>query len=716
MIKKTYYISGFDCPSCASKSERHLAKHELIHEAIIDFNNDRLYITYKDKELSAEEIKDIIAEVEDDEIEISSLEEHHHEHHLFSLDTVFILLRILYVVAALLVGFLALKGDQYFWYSFGVFLSALLVISYDVFFEVIEHIIHKEDIIDEHLLMSLTSIGAFIVASLTKDKEIFLESLMVMTLFQVGEIVEHIVTHKSKDAISSAVRLRIETANVIKDGDIKKVKPEELNLDDVVIVSSGEQIPTDGIIVDGEGLIDTSSLNGEFIPITSKKELEVFAGYIVKSGSLKIKVTRLYKDSAVSKVIDLISSSGAKKSKADEFVTKFARFYTPIILLAAILVGVIGGAISSNWVEWTILGLKMLVIGCPCAIVISVPLAYFASLGLASKNGIVIKGSNYLDELYSLSRVVTDKTGTLTKGEFVISKIVPNNAQEEELIESLIAAEYLSNHPIAKAVINGKNIENIANLTENFTQIPGKGVSITYKGETVLAGSASLLKSHNIVFDEVNEFGVIIYVSRGNKYLGYVCLTDEIKPDAYEMVKLLKKENVEVIMLTGDKEENAKYLANELGISSYHSELLPEEKVTYLEAELKKKGTTAFIGDGINDAASIKESDVGFAMGAIGSDVAVSSADVVLMTDNPSKVYDAHKISKIARRVALFNIISALTIKIGIEVAAIITSLLGHPHVIPMWLAVIADTGLTVLLVINSLLILSRKITHKRVK
>lgn len=715
MNKCVYHISGFDCPSCAGKSERHLNKHEAIEEAVIDFNNDRLYLTFKDKELSVKQIKGIIKEVEDDDITLSLLEDKKEEK-FFNKENISVLIRIVVSVVLLVIGMTVLNKSELYWYSFGVHLAALLIISYDIFWAVILHIIHRKNIITEHLLMSLTALGAFGVAIASKDLNIYMESIMVMILYQIGKIIERLATKKSKDAISSAVKLRVETANKVENGTVNKVKPEELKVGDVVIVSNGEHIPTDGKVISGEGQIDTSSLTGEFVPVSTSLGLEVFSGCVVTSGSIQIEVTRLYKDSAVSKIIELISSSGAKKSKADEFVTKFARFYTPLILLASIIVLVVGGAITSDWNNWIILGLKMLVVGCPCAIVISAPLAYFASVGLASKNGIVIKGTNYLDKLVDLKTVITDKTGTLTKGVFSIEKVVPVNSNKEELLDYLVAAEYLSNHPIAKAIAKDRNTENLADLTENFQQIPGFGVSIEYKGELVLAGNKALLEEFMVEAPEVNESGVIVYVSKGNEYLGYVTLNDEVKEDAKEFVSLMKKNKVDVLMLTGDKNENARALAESLGITSYKGELLPDDKLNYLEEELAKKKVTAFIGDGINDAACIKEADIGFAMGAIGSDVAVESADVILMNDSPSKVYDAYHIAKIARHTALFNVICALTIKIGLEIAAIITSSLGMGEVIPMWLAVLADTGLTVILIINSLLILGRKIRHKSVK
>ena len=711
-MRKSYCITGFDCPNCANKSERHLAKDKRIKEAIIDFNNDRLHIDYIDKELSIEEIKAIIKEVEDDEIEIEELNSEKKKYKFFNKENIVILSRILFAVIIILLDLLLLKGENYFWYNFSISLIALLIISYDVYLEVAEHFAKLEDIIDEALLMTLTSIGAFVIGSVTKDTSIFVESMLVMILYQVGEIIEHVATSKSKEAIISTVSLRVEKANLLVGSDIKVVKPQELNVGDVVVVSNGEEVPIDGEIVDGNGYIDTSSLTGEFVPISATNGKDVYAGYIVKEGSIKIRVNKVYKDSAINKVNELIANSGAKKSKADEFVDKFARIYTPLILLVSILVMIIGGAISKNWNEWGILGLKMLVVGCPCAIVISVPLAYFASLGLASKNGLVVKGSNYLDSLVNTKKVITDKTGTLTKGVFKINKINAISGNEEELLDVLKRAEYLSNHPIAKAIINGDSISDFNSNCKDYKEYAGLGVSILYNDKLVLAGNEKLLSKYGIKVDKAQETGSIIYVSYDNKYLGYVSLSDEIRSDAYKMVSLLKKEKIETILLTGDKEDNAKALCNELGISNYHSELMPIDKVNYLEKELNKKYTTCYIGDGINDAASIKEADVGFAMGALGSDIAVSSADVIVMNDNPSSVYDAIKISKIARRTSLFNIFFALFIKIGIEVAAFLTGLFGLGGVIPMWAAVLADTGLTVVLVINSLLILYRKIKH----
>ncbi len=713
--KVSYCITGFDCANCAAKSEKHLNKHDKIENAVIDFSADRLHVTYKDKELSIEELKNIIKEVENDPIEIKSLGEKKQTRGLITKDMVLTLIRVVVGTIVLVLSMTILNKPDLFWVNFSLVLGALVLLCYDVTWGFIKHVIHLENPIDEKLLITISCFGAFAIAGITKEVHLFMEALMVIILYQVGKVIEGYATNKSKQAIMSAVSIRVETANKISGDKIDVVKPEELEIGDYVLVSTGEKIPVDGIVEDGVGEIDTSSLTGEFVPVVSSIGLEVFAGCLIKSGSIKVRVIREYKNSAVSKILELITNSGAKKSKADEFVTKFARFYTPIVFAVSLLVGIIGGLITNNWENWILLGLKMLVVACPCAIVISVPLAYFSAVGLASKNGIVVKGTNYLDKIVEIKKVITDKTGTLTKGVFEIKAINAYNGNKDELLQNLVVVESLSNHPIGKAICRHNDFKVDASELKDYQEIAGLGVFVTYKGDLLLAGSAKLMENYGIEYQEAKETGSAIYLAKNDTCLGYVVLSDEIKSDAKEMVESFNNAGVETILLTGDKEKNAKALCDELGIARYQSELLPEDKLVHLGKELSKKYATAFVGDGINDAASIRGADVGFAMGAIGSDIAVESADVVIMNDNPLKVYDAYKIARIARKTAVFNIIFALTVKISIELAAVITNLLGYPEVIPMWAAVLADTGLTVALVINSLLILYRKIKHKSV-
>lgn len=716
--KKTYHISGFDCPNCAHKSEVHLGKHDAIESCHIDFSTNKLYITYQDEPLTVEQIKAIIAEVESDPLDIHELTSRKTEQapKLFTKSMWFLLARVIFAVIVMVINMTVLtKGDNTGWIRFGIYTFTSLLLAYDIFWRVLVHIRHGRNIIDHNLLISIAIIATTTLAiiylvenNVDVGVDRAMEGMMVVGLFQVGQIIERIATNRSKLAVMNAIQLRVEYANLLKDGEIRKVDPEQLEIGDSVVVSAGEMIPVDGEVIDGSAYVDKSSLTGEFVPVLADvNSNEVLAGCLVKTGSVTLKVKRKYEDSAVSKIIELISNSGEKKSKADEFIGKFAKWYTPIIVLLAILVFVVGGAISTNWREWIIRGLEILVTGCPCAIVISVPLAYFAGIGLASKRGIVIKGTNYLDEINNINKVVTDKTGTLTHGVFAISKIAPSkDSSEQELLNALYAAESLSTHPIAKAICHDADVKSLAALQKDYQEIAGFGVQTSYKNEKIYVGNIAFMKKTGVDVEASKDSGTIIYCQKDGRYLGYVCLNDEVKKEAYEMVNLLHKEKMEVVLLTGDKKENADSLQKELNIDRVYSELTPEQKTIYLEKEMNGNAkNVAFLGDGINDAPSIIRSDIGFAMGAIGSDIAVENADVVIMNDDPAKVYEAVKIARISRHTAVFNIIFALFVKLVVAVLVMIPA-----FTIPMMVPVIADTGLTVVLVLNSLLILYRKV------
>ena len=708
MIQKAYNITGFDCANCAAKTEAHLNRNKNINYARIDFSGNRLYITFKEKEMSIPEILDVIKEVETDPIEISeSTSGLHKTNKILTKDLYILIGRIIFSIIALILNVTTFRGDNFFWVRFGVALGALLVISYDIIYKVINHIIHLENPIDEFLLIIIAVAGAFTLETIQKGT--FIECILVVVLFQIGSAIEGIATNKSKAAIMSAVDIRIETASLLENKEVKVVRPEDLKVGDLIIIKVGERVPVDGVVVDGEATIDTSSLTGEFAPRKAIKDNEVYSGCLVKTGSITVKVSKEYKDSTVAKIIELISNSGEKKSKADKFITKFARWYTPAVVFVSILYIVIGGLITKDWENYVYQGLEFLVVSCPCAIVISVPLAYFSAIGLGSKRGIVIKGTNYLDELVKLKKLVTDKTGTITHGSFSIQYIHPVNCKEEELMEAIYCAECLSTHPIGKAICHEKDLRKLAAEQKDYTEIAGFGIETTYHNKKILVGSKKLLAKYNIESLIPSEIGSDVHCAVDGKYLGYIVLSDTIKEDAQPMVDLLHKNKVEIILLTGDDEVNAKDVCTKLGIDRWHSNLLPEEKESYLELEMKdNKGTTAYIGDGINDAPCISRSDIGIAMGGIGSDMAVENADVVIMNDDPAKVYDALKIAKIARNVSIFNIIFALFIKIGIMV------LVAIKVNVPMYVAVLGDTGVTVLLVINSLLILYRKIDHEK--
>ena len=720
IIKKTYHISGFDCPNCAHKSEEHLSKQEGIESCHIDFSTNKLFITYKSKALTVEEIAQIIAQVESDPLDIHEIEskKEKHQEKLFTKNMWFLLARVLFAVIVLILNLTVFHHiDESGWIRFAIYSATTVLLTYDIFWRVLLHIKNRRNIIDHNLLITIAVIGATALAVIylleagqqEHGVHFAMEGMMVVGLFQVGQIVEKVATNRSKLAVMNAVQLRVEYANVVRNDKVIKVNPEELNIGDKVLVSAGEMIPVDGEVIDGSAYIDKSSLTGEFVPeicdIYNNKE--VLAGCLVKTGFLAIIVKKKYEDSAVAKIIELISNSGEKKSKADEFIAKFAKWYTPAIVLLSILVLLIGGLITKDWRDYIVRGLEILVTGCPCAIVISVPLAYFASIGLASKRGIVIKGTNYLDQLNNINKIVADKTGTLTHGVFSIQKVVTEQGvKEEELLNALYAAESLSNHPIAKAICHDVDTKAIAAKQKDYEEIAGFGVKTNNDGEIIYAGNAQFMRNNGVDLGNIEDFGTVVHCKKGDKYLGYIVLYDEIKKEAYEMVNLLHKEKMEIVLLTGDKKDNADYIQKELKLDRVYSELTPDKKTTILEKEMSasNKGV-AFVGDGINDAPSIMRSDVGFAMGAIGSDMAVENADIVIMNDNPAKVYEAVKIARIARHTAVFNIAFALLVKLAVAILVLIPALN-----IPMMVPVIADTGLTVVLVINSLLILYRKL------
>ncbi len=723
MVKKVYHISGFDCPNCAAKAERYLNSKKDVSYVRLDFAGNRLYVTYKKEAYTVEQLKKVFSDVEDAELEIYESNGTVSNGQKIMTPKMWLLLgRIAFALIITVICVFFLAKDELKYLRFSLYSIAVIVIAYDIIWKLIIHIKNRRGILDHFLLITVATLGAFAlgiiqlvnnehttmeIGSLVIAHDELMEAVLVSTLFQIGRVVELVATTKSKAAIMSAVQLRVENASLVTEEGIKKVKPEDLNIGDVVIVTSGELIPSDGEIIEGEGLIDTSSLTGEYVPIKAKENTLVFSGCLVKTGTIKVKVNKKYSESTVAKITELIAQGGEKKSKADDFIAKFAKYYTPFVVGIAIVSFLVGALISQDWFEWVERGLKILVIGCPCAIVISVPLAYFSSIGLASKNGIVIKGSNYLDELCRLGKLITDKTGTLTHGSFSIQSVNPaDGINKDELLDNIYAAESLSKHPIGKAICHGKNLKKIASEQKGFMEIAGLGVETTWKNKHIIAGSEKLLKNHKVECASAHEIGTIIHCAVDDKYLGYVVLSDEVKENAEPMVSLLHKENVEIILLTGDKEENAKDICDKLGIDRWYSQLLPEDKTKILEKEMSNSNkAVAYIGDGINDAPSIIRSDIGIAMGGIGSDIAVENADIVIMNDDPAKVYDAKKIAKMARNTSIFNIVFALVIKLAVAILALIPVLN-----IPMWVAVLADTGLTVVLVLNSLLLLYRKI------
>jgi len=731
MIEKIYNISGFDCPNCAAKAEAFLSKQENVEYVHLDFSNNKLYIKYKNSEWSIKELADVISKVESDPLCISEYNGAKvNPQKIFTPKMWFTVGRIIFAIIMTLICVFALAQESLNWVRFGVYLFVIIVIGYDIFYKVIVHIKNKTNVLDHNLLISIAAIGALSIAIIglcsgescikvigngvnVAIDESF-EAVMVITLFQIGVVIENVATNKSKAAIMSAVELRVDKANLIEGDSFRVVKPEQLNIGDYILITTGEMIPADGVVISGEAYLDTSSLTGEYVPVRVSDESNVMSGCLVKDGTLKVKVTKEYKDSTINKIIELIESGGEKKSKADEFIAKFAKWYTPIVCVLAILVFLIGGLVSfltakesSKWLEWLHTGLEILVIGCPCAIVISVPLAYFSAIGLASKHGIVVKGGNYLDKLANLGKLITDKTGTLTHGSFTVQVIKPHGVSNEVLLDNISAIESLSKHPIGRAIIHDNKNNKKRAIVKDFIEIAGFGCEGIYKNHHVIVGNERMMNKYKISYTLASEVGSVVYCSVDGEFIGYLVLSDVLKEDAQPMVDLLHSQGVEIILLTGDHDDIASDICKKLSIDRWHSELLPEDKTVILEKEMENcNKSVAFIGDGVNDAPSIIRSDVGIAMGGIGSDIAVQNADVIIMNDDPAKVYDAMKIAKMGRNTSIFNIVFALTVKLVVFILALIYE--GQNFM--MYVAVLADTGLTVLLVINSLLLLYRKV------
>ena len=718
MSKKViYHISGFDCPNCAAKVERFLNKEEYIQNATIDFTNERMYITYREEPLDVEKLKEVIKTVESDPLRIEKIQQGRKlKSSIVDKKFIWNLSRILFSAILMLITCFVIEDKNYLLALILYGISALFCL-YDIIYKLFSNIIHLRNPIDMNLLLTLSSLGVFTLSILIHYEVLpegkfeidLMDGVMVIVLYQVGELFEHIATGKSKNAISNAIDLRADTANLITDNKVVEVKPETLKVGDKIIVRIGEIVPVDGEIIDGQGTLDMSSLTGEPVPVDALVGMNALSGSILKSGSITIKVNKVFSDSTISKILELVQSSGERKAKAEKFITKFARIYTPSVFALGVLFAVFYGVFTKNWAQAIFSGLAILVVSCPCAIVISVPLAFFAGIGLASKRGVVIKGGNYLDNLCKIGTLFIDKTGTLTYGNFEVAEIVPNGVSEKELHESLLAAESRSNHPIAKAICLHQNVSQIALKQSKYEEVPGLGVKTTYGKDEILAGNIDLLKTNSVKVEEADVAGTAIYVAKNGKFIGYVVLKDVVRDKAKELIKKLDEIGIKVVLLSGDKETTVKEVANAVGIKEYHAKLLPQEKTKFVEKAIENRENdrlVAFAGDGINDTPSIIRADVGFAMGGIGSDVAVENSDVVIMQDHPLKIYDSIQIAKKTRRVAIFNIVFSLLVKV-VVITLILTGVLGH---LSMLIAILADTGLTVLMTLNSLLLIYRKI------
>lgn len=579
-----------------------------------------------------------------------------------------------------------------------ILLVSYIIIGYDILLKAFRNI-KRGKVFDENFLMTVATVGALCIGDIK-------EAVAVMLFYQVGELFQSYAVNKSRKSVSELMNIRPDYANVIRDGKEVKVDPNEVNIEEIIFVKPGEKIPLDGIVVEGKSMLNTVALTGEAVPRSVKEDDEVLSGCINNDGILKIKVTKKFGDSTVSKILDLVENASSRKSKSEAFITKFAKYYTPIVCGIALVVAVLPPLIlNESFNTWIYKALSFLVVSCPCALVISIPLSFFGGIGAASNIGVLIKGSNYLEALSNVDIIVCDKTGTLTEGIFKVQEVNAISMSNEELIKIVAYAESFSNHPISISIKDayGKKID--TKKVTKTKEIAGKGIYAKVDDKEVYVGNEKLLKDLKIKYDKVKKIGTVLYVVIDDKYCGYIVISDKIKDDSYKAIKSLKDSNIKkIVMLTGDIESISKEISNELKLDKYYAELLPQDKVSIVEKLISEKnnGNLLFIGDGINDAPVLSLSDIGVAMGGLGSDAAIEAADIVIMTDEPSKVAEAIKISKKTMRIVRENIIFAISIKI----AVLILSLLG---IATMWSAVFADVGVSVIAILNAVRILKRK-------
>ena len=579
------------------------------------------------------------------------------------------------------------------WLQIALFIISYIIVGGDVVKRAVKNIF-KGQVFDENFLMSIATIGAFFIGE-------YPEGVAVMLFYQVGELFQSYAVGKSRKSIASLMDIRPDYANVKKGDELVKVDPDEVQIGDIIVIKAGEKIPLDGKVIEGSSMIDTSALTGESVPREVEVGSDILSGCININGVITAEVTKEFGESTVSKILDLVENASSKKSNSEQFITKFARYYTPVVVIIAVFLAIIPPLVidGATFSDWIYRALAFLVVSCPCALVISIPLSFFGGIGGASKKGVLVKGSNYLEALAETEIVVFDKTGTLTKGVFNVQEIHPEGVSKEELLELTVHAESYSNHPISLSLKRAYRKEIDNGRISDVEEISGHGVIATVDGKKVMAGNIKLMKMMDIPYFKGELIGTIVHVAVNNKYIGYIVIADEVKEDSAQAIKELKAANIkQTVMLTGDNKSIGSKVAKELGLDKVYAELLPADKVEKLEelfSQKSKKGKLAFVGDGINDAPVLARADIGIAMGGLGSDAAIEAADVVIMTDEPSKIATTMKISKKTLKIAHQNIVFA----IGIKIIVLILSAFG---ITTMWAAIFADVGVTIIAVLNA--------------
>ncbi|OEF99327.1 cadmium-translocating P-type ATPase [Vulcanibacillus modesticaldus] len=702
-VKKTLVLENLSCASCATKIEDAIKQLPGIKQANVDFVSSKLIIeVYNKNDLSQriEDAKKIIDSIEPD-VQVYDTDQEYNDGHSNNVTDSeegefkkrFIQLGI---GAALFATAIAFKFT--FWIEFILYFISYIIIGGEVLLRAAKNI-KRGQIFDENFLISVATIGAFAI------KE-FPEGVAVMLFYQVGELFQDMAVNRSRKSIAALMDIRPDFANLKVGEEIKKVSPEDVNIGDVIIVKPGEKVPLDGKIIEGSSMVDTSALTGESVPREVEAGSEILAGFINKSGLIAVEVTEKFGESTVSKILDLVQNASSKKAPTENFITKFSRYYTPVVVGVALILAtipplIIDGATFSQWIYRALI---FLVISCPCALVISIPLGFFGGIGGASRNGILVKGGNYLEALNSVDTVVFDKTGTLTKGVFNVTEIITTGSMtKDELLEFAAYAESYSNHPIAISILKAYNGEVNKNNIENYDEISGHGTKVTVNGKEILAGNSKLMIKEGIEFEQIEATGTIVHIAIDKQYAGYIVIADEIKEDSIEAIRSLKDVGVrKTVMLTGDIKKVGEKVAKQLGLDEVYAELLPDQKVEKLEMldnNKPPKKKLVFVGDGINDAPVLARADIGIAMGGLGSDAAIEAADVVIMTDEPSKIATAIKIAKRTRRIVWQNIYFSLGVKL-------IVLILGAGGLATLWEAVFADVGVALIAVFNAMRVL----------
>lgn len=692
---KKYTLKNLDCASCASKIEDNLTMLGEVKFVTVNFANSTMTIDTDNIEKVKSKIKEIEPEVEIEDADVEKAIVSTSE----LAENKWTIIKAVTGILFLVVGMMfedEIHNTPFHIAEYLVYGTGYLIVGWKVISSAVKNIFRGQ-FFDEQFLMTIATLGAFAIDEMP-------EAVAVMLFYVVGELFQDIAVNRSRKSIKALLEIKPEYANLVVDGESTRVSPESIQVGDTIIVKAGEKIPLDGEVIEGNSFVDTSALTGESVPRKVKEKDTVLSGTINQTGVLTIKVTKLFSESSVSRILELVENASSKKAETEKFITTFAKYYTPVVVVGALLLAVLPPLLVSGqtFSEWIYRALVVLVISCPCALVISIPLGYFGGIGSASRKGILVKGSNFLDALTQVKTVVFDKTGTLTKGEFKVSEVVTSNGfTKEEILEYAAYAETNSNHPVAKSISEAFGKDTDSKRIKQVDEISGHGIKAVVDGKTVLAGNDKLLHKENIEHPVCNVEGTVVHVAIDKVYMGYIFISDTLKDDAIEAIEKLKAKNIQTVMLTGDNKFAAAAFAKKLGIDKYFYELLPEDKVKHIETFMaeNKGGKVAFVGDGINDAPVIARADIGIAMGALGSDAAIETADVVLMTDSPSKVAVAVDVAKRTRNIVWQNICFAMGVKL-------IFIVLGVFGVATMWEAVFGDMGVALIAVFNAIRIL----------